>query len=249
MKVTVTLSFPDLGYCGKPFWAEKNLLINIAKEVHPKLSEDKKQAAVNAACEKRGIRREDYADLVEKAARPFYTVSGTRDSEIIIPQRMFQSFLSNASQVAPKAVPRIPSKGLTFMGVRVSDGNGGKFLRTGKTEKDARKFERFVKPEESNQRSLSSDDYIADFQATGVLDIDEESSCPRNSASWSSGVAAGSASDRRARRGSVASPSQPGRKSASESLGGRSMSTAQISCRRLSRSHSRSLGQSRWRCR
>ena len=35
MKVSITLSFSDPGYIGKPYWAEKNTLINIVKDVHP----------------------------------------------------------------------------------------------------------------------------------------------------------------------------------------------------------------------
>jgi len=174
MKIAVSLSFADPGYIGKPYWPQRNTLINISKDVHPKLSEAKKQAALNAACEKRGITMDDYTTLVEMAARPFYTSDETRAGEIVIPQRIFQSFLNNASQEAPKAIPRIPSKGLTFIGVKVSDGNGGKFFRTGMYEKDAKLFERFVKMEESNQRTFSSDSYIADFEASGVIDLDEE---------------------------------------------------------------------------
>jgi hypothetical protein len=49
-----------------------------------------------------------------------------------------------------------------------------KHLRTGKTEKDAKLFERFVKNEESNQRMFTSDPYIIDFTARGELMVDEE---------------------------------------------------------------------------
>jgi hypothetical protein len=102
---------------------------------------------------------------------PFYTEGDADDGsgEIIIPQRVLQSFLNNASQTVPKAIPGIAAKGLTFIGVKVDGG----FLRTGKTIADAQTFGRFVKMEESNQRSWSVSKYIIDFTATGSLLVDE----------------------------------------------------------------------------
>jgi len=169
-KVQAALTFNGSGYIGLPYWPERNLEINIAKEVHPKLGPAKKEAALQAACEKHGITLEQYQRTCELANRPFYTVDGTRNGEIVIPQRVIQSFLNHASMSAPKAIPKIAEKGLTFIGVKIADG----FLRTGKTEKNAKKFERFVKMAESNQRSFASDFYIDDFTARGVFQVDEE---------------------------------------------------------------------------
>jgi hypothetical protein len=175
-KVKIALQFDEPGFIGLPYWPERNTLIDVLKDVHPKLGDAKKAAALLAALEKRGLTMEDHARLELRAARPFYTEndSDAGDGEIVIPQRTIQSFLNNASQSAPKAVPRIENKGLTFIGVKVGDGNGGKFLRTAKTKKDAVKFGRFVMPEDGNQRRWTEQDAIADFQAAGVLDIDEE---------------------------------------------------------------------------
>jgi hypothetical protein len=172
MKIQIALEFAEpnsKGYIGKPYWPERNTLINIAKDVNPKLGEAKKAAAVAAACEKRGVTPEQYTKLIERAARPFYTRDETRAGEIVIPERAFQSFINHASMEAPRAVPRVPEKGLTFIGVRVNEG----FFHTGKTEKDAQLFERFVKNEESNQRMWSSDPFIVNFSARGVLILDE----------------------------------------------------------------------------
>ena len=171
VKVDVGFQFSDSGYIGLPYWPERNLLINVSKDVHPKLGDAKKQAALLAALEKRGISQEQYGRTVKRADRPFYTVGDPDDGsgEIIIPQRIFQSFLNNASQVAPRAVPRIESKGLTFIGVKLEGG----ILHTGLTAKDAQVFARFVKMEESNQRTWSESRYIIAFMASGVLVIDE----------------------------------------------------------------------------
>jgi hypothetical protein len=169
-RVSAALGFGDEGYIAKPFWPETNKLIDIGKDVHPKLGEAKKQAAILAACTKRGISEEEYRRLLEKSSHTFYTIDGLRDTEVIIPQRIIQSFLNHASQVVPKAIPRIEEKGLTFIGVRIQDG----YLRAGKTEKDALRFERFVKNQESNQRMFTSDLYISNFQATGTFLVNEE---------------------------------------------------------------------------
>jgi hypothetical protein len=169
IRISIGLTFTDSGYIGKPFWPETSQVINISKDVHPKLGDAKKKAAVLAACEKRGITAAQYEEIVERSKNPFYTI-GARGTEIVIPERVIQSFLNNCSQEAPKAIPRIAAKGLTFIGVKIEDG----FLRTGKTEKDAKRFGRFVKNQESNQRMWSEDPYIIDFTATGILRVDEE---------------------------------------------------------------------------
>jgi hypothetical protein len=170
-KVDIGLRFSESGYIGLPYWKERNLEIDIAKDVHPKLGPEKKQAALNAALDKRGLNMEDYKKILQRANHPFYTMTDNDDGtgEIIIPQRVLQSFLNNASQVVPKVIPRIADRGLTFVGVKVEDGR----LLTGKTIKDAQTFGRFVKMAESNQRSWSESQYIVDFTATGRLSVDE----------------------------------------------------------------------------
>jgi hypothetical protein len=168
-KIIVKLQFQKRGYIGNPFWTERNMLINIGKDVHPKLQGDKREKAILAACDKRGVSPEQYQDLQAKAARPFYTINGARDGEIVIPDRVFHSFVNHASMVAPKAVPKISEKGLTFIAINI----GGGHLRTGKTEKDSQVFSRPVKLEESNQRSLQEHLHIPEFIAEGVLELDE----------------------------------------------------------------------------
>jgi hypothetical protein len=164
--VTVGLYFDKPGYIGLPYWPEKNTLINLAKEVHPKLADAKKQAALSAALEKRGLTMQDYQNLVVQSERPFYT---NGSSEIVIPERILQSFINHASMEAPKAIPRVMSKGLTFIGIKVAGGH----LSTG-MHKASGEFSRFVKMAETNQRSFSSTPYIAEFTATGRLNVDPE---------------------------------------------------------------------------
>ena len=95
------------------------------------------------------------------------TISGNPKSSSA---RVIHSFINNTSQLAPKAIAKVESKGLTFIGIKVVDD----YLSTGKHESDAKKFERFVKMEDSNQRKWASDFYIDNFGATGTLKVDEE---------------------------------------------------------------------------
>src|ERR1700722_16689725 len=136
-KIEIGLAFVDSGYIGKPFWPATNTLIDISKDVHPKLGEVKKAAALLAAIEKRGITKEQYDGLLAQSRHPFYTIGDLRTSEIVIPQRIIQSFLNHASMSVPKAIPRITEKSLTFVAIKFKDG----YLRTGKTEVDAKLFE------------------------------------------------------------------------------------------------------------
>jgi hypothetical protein len=173
-KVKVAFSFNGdgkTGYIGQPFWPELNTLINIMKDVHPKLGDAKKQQAIQASCEKQGVSPEEFLRIQAKVeTQHFYTKGDSPLSEIIIPERQIQSFLNHASMKAPKAIPTIKEKGLTFIGVRVVDG----YLTTGKTEAGASKFERFVVLEGSNQRTFSSSPFIHNFSAEGVLSVDEQ---------------------------------------------------------------------------
>ncbi len=176
-RISAKLSFGDPGYIGLPYWPERNTLINISKQVHPKLGPAKKEAALLATLEGMGMTRAQYREICELAMRPFYTDNSRRDGEIVIPQRVIQSFLNNASQSAPRVIPRINSKGLTFIGVTLDGG----CLHTGMHESDAKKFERFVRMagdaksgRGSNQPIWCSSDYIADFIAYGTFMVDEE---------------------------------------------------------------------------
>jgi hypothetical protein len=176
-RISAKLSFGDPGYIGLPYWPERNTLIDIGKDVHPRLGPAKKEAALLAACEKHRITRGQYDEICELAARPFYTDNAGRDGEIVIPQRVIQSFINNTSQSAPKVIPRIDSKGLTFIGVTLDGGS----LRTGMHESDAKKFERFVRMARdaksgrgSNQPIWCSSDYIANFIACGIFMVEEE---------------------------------------------------------------------------
>src|SRR5262249_52544645 len=91
VKVRIGLQFEK--YIGLPFWPETNEVINISKDVHPKLGEAKKEQALLASLEKRGFTKKEYERMVKRSQRPFYTIDDSDDGEgeIIIPERVLQS--------------------------------------------------------------------------------------------------------------------------------------------------------------
>jgi hypothetical protein len=107
-----------------------------------------------------------------RADRKFYTDKDADDGsgEIIIPRHVITGMLGQVINVAPKnAIPKI-DKGMVHIAFQVKEG----FLRSGgKTKKDAKDFNRFVKNEETNQRRYESTPYLPDFVAQGVFLIDE----------------------------------------------------------------------------
>src|SRR5947207_1184847 len=150
-------------YIGLPYWPERNFLIEIGKSVHPKLGDAKKLQARTAILSKLGKTVEDFERAVVRASRPFYTIDDPDpdlgNGEIIVPARHFLAFLNHASMEAPRVVPKIGNKGMTFLGVKFFGPVDG-FL-TGKTIVDAQTFSRFVKMAESNQRVFSETPYIS----------------------------------------------------------------------------------------
>lgn len=168
-KVTITLDFTgSQGYIAQPFWPALNELIDIHKVsgYNRAKSETNRQKALNAELEKRNLTVADYEKIKVSSQQAFHLAPNT--GEIIIPPRNFYSFINNACQEAPKGVPRIGQKGLTFVALHI-DPPG---IHTGKQKPDGW-FERFVKMEESNQRSWSRSPYIKDFEAKFTMLVDE----------------------------------------------------------------------------
>lgn len=168
-RLKVVLDFKDgLGYIAQPFWPALNELIDIHKVsgYNRAKSEANRQKALNAELEKRGLTVADYEKIKANSQQAFHLAPNT--NEIIIPPRNFFSFLNNASMEAPKGVPKIGQKGLTFVALQI-DPPG---IQTGKFKADGW-FERFVKMEESNQRSWSRSPYIKDFEAKFAMLVDE----------------------------------------------------------------------------
>lgn len=169
--VEIAISFGEMGYAGLPYWPELATLIDIGKEIHPKLKGAKKQQALEAELNKRGLTQADYDRLTIRSQRKFYTENDSDDGsgEIVIPRHVLAGMMVQTVKRAPKnAVPQI-NIGLIHVAFQLQDAK----LRTGKTKADAKLFQRFVKNEGSNQRRWDETPYIANFTATGVALIEE----------------------------------------------------------------------------
>jgi hypothetical protein len=170
-RVKVALTFGEMGYAGLPYWPELATLIDINKEIHPKLKGAKKQQALDAELGKRNLTQADYDRLTLRSKRKFYVDSDndSGDGEIVIPRHVLAGMLVQTVKRSPKnAVPQL-NQGLVHVSFQMVEG----WLRTGKTKADAKSYDRFVKSEESNQRRWDSTPYLADFTATGTLLIEE----------------------------------------------------------------------------
>lgn len=167
MKVKIALLFEK--YIAHPFHRERDLVINITKAsgYNRVRSESKRKAVLQAELEKRGLTAGQYEELVERANAPFFFTSVNNHKEVIIPARNVESFLTHVAHVAPRNVcPLQPQIVRTAIQCQPPG------LLTGKAEADGT-FGRFVKLEESNQRSYQENPYISDFTARGILVIDE----------------------------------------------------------------------------
>jgi hypothetical protein len=170
-KVKVGLQFGKLGYIAKPFWEELSTLIDIGKQVHPRLKGEKRERAIQAELEKRNLTAADYERILQRSKRPFYTDSDDDDGsgEIVIPRHHFTGMLGQTIAIAPKNALDKIDKGLLHIGFQIDDGD---FFRTGKTLADKKVRSALIKMEESNQRSREEHYYISDFLATATLSLD-----------------------------------------------------------------------------
>jgi hypothetical protein len=171
VRIALTFGEEGQGYIGLPYWPELATLINIGKEIHPKLKGAKREQALQAELDKRGLTKADYDRLVLRSQRKFYTADDNDlgAGEIVIPRHVLTGMMVQTVKRAPKnAVPQI-NTGLLHVAFQLKDG----WLTTGKTKNDAKIFSRFVKNEQSNQRRYEQTPYIYDFVATGTALIDE----------------------------------------------------------------------------
>jgi hypothetical protein len=152
-------------------WPELATLIDIGKEIHPKLKGAKRDQALEAALTKKGLTKADYDRIVLRSQRKFYVDndSDTGDGEIVIPRHVLAGMLVQTVKRAPKnAVPQV-NTGLVHVAFQLTEG----WLRAGKNKADAKLYQRFVKNEESNQRRWDETPYLPNFTASGTLLIEE----------------------------------------------------------------------------
>jgi hypothetical protein len=160
MEINLTLHIEK--YIAHPFWPAQKQVIEIHKKSGMNMArgETKRNAALQAELDKRSLSREDYEKLLAQSETPFHRLG---DGRIYIPARNVESFIAHVAQLAPRAMRAVAAAN-AHSSTRISEPG----LVTDKREPDG-EFTRFVKLEMSNERSLQSNAYIADFQASGKM--------------------------------------------------------------------------------
>jgi len=172
VQLEIEMQFGKRGYIAQPFWPEMKTVISIQKSSgYNRVKSDKRRKAVlMTELERRGLTEQQYEELVEKSKRPFYTAP---DGEIVIPPEKIYAFINNTAQMA-KNVPS-PERGQIFVVLDIH----GEGVYTGKTAPDG-VFSRFVKLEESNERTLSESPYIHNFTGRMKASLDDAMYSPKD---------------------------------------------------------------------
>jgi len=164
---TLTLEVLFELYVAHPYWPQRERVISIQKNsgMNRQKSEDKRQAALIAQCEREGLTLTEYHELQELAARQWYRLDNDDPaSEIIIPRHQLAGCLVETIGKSTKNLRGQFTKDSFRHHVKLSD------LRTGKTECDG-VFDRYVKLETSNMRSRQVNEFISDFVASGTVSV------------------------------------------------------------------------------
>jgi len=172
--MTINLEIRLKSYIAHPMTRERSEVISIQKAsgLNRVRSSARRKQTLAAELEKRGMSEADYAALTEKANAQFFTLDG---GIVYIPSRNFQSFLAHVAHVAPRAVAQADYQ-IIRTAVQVREPG----LVTDRTVADAKVFGRYVKLEESNERSWQENSYIEEATATGTLDLDETMLSPKD---------------------------------------------------------------------
>lgn len=169
MKVVLTMR----SYIAHPFWDARNRVIEIEKKsgVNRQKSDEKRQAALKAECEKQGCTLADYERMKIEAAEQWYRKT---DRRIYIPRHQVAGSIVQTIGESPKALRGLFTKDNFRALVEIGD------FETNLTEPSG-VFARFVKLEGSNQRSFQTNEFIGryldegePFQAVGTVSCDEK---------------------------------------------------------------------------
>lgn len=164
---TLALEVMFKSYLAHPYWPERERVISIQKSsgMNRQKSDDKRQAALKAQCDKEGITIAEFLELEKRASRQWYRADDDPTSEIIIPRHQVAGCLVETIGRSTKNLRGHFTKDSFRHHVQLSD------LRTGKFERDG-VFDRYVKLETSNMRSRQVNEYISDFLASGTVNVD-----------------------------------------------------------------------------
>jgi len=170
LSFNIVLHFPR-GYIANPYWPAVEKLINLQKQsgMNRARSSANRRKALEEHLKGLSMTLADYERLEAEAARPFYTDD---DGNIIIPELHVHSFLvATCDTVRAASRPCPPDQVRSWITVTP--------WATGKRAADG-VWERFAVVSGgggnklSNQRGLRRSEYIAKFDASGTLSINEE---------------------------------------------------------------------------
>jgi hypothetical protein len=172
--MTVNFEIRLKSYIANPMTRERSQLFSIRKAsgFNRVRGDAKRKQTLSAELERRGMSKADCAALTARANAQFFTRPG---DGVYIPSRNFESFLAHVVHVAPKAVAPADYQ-IIHTAVQVREPG----LVTDRTVADAKVFGRYVKLQESNERSWQENSYIEDATATGTLNLDETMLSPKD---------------------------------------------------------------------
>lgn len=179
----LTLNFTS-PYVAHPYWPEMYQVIEITKKsgMNRAKSDANRRKALEEYLRQHDMTLADFEALEALSKRPFHTMPS---GEIIIPRESLMAFFVAANDESRAAFKACPPEQV-WTRIQATD------LRTGKHKPDG-VWRRFATvnlgsgAKASNQRGLRENYFIADFQATGAVSIDESQVDPKtlqNLISW-----------------------------------------------------------------
>ncbi len=165
MKKIIELEFGELGYIANPYWPEVEWLFQLEKaaKVHPRHGDDKRKLLIETHCKDKGIAIERVEEARRKIVEEkWYRVGNVPTGNIYIPHHQFAGCLVQSLQ--SHALKSVINKDAFRSFVTV----GHLFIEPAKKKADGT-YDRYVKNPETNLRRLQSDEYIANFVATGDI--------------------------------------------------------------------------------
>lgn len=168
----ITLNFAGR-YIEHPYWPEMYQRIEIDKKsgVNRARTEANRRKALEAHLIEMGMTLNDYENLCKLADRPFHI---NEKGYIYIPSEKIIASLVNANDVAPKKM----HVGNIRVAVRSSDFVTNKMTPDGNWQRFAVvKMGSGLKA--SNQRGIRNNQYIKEFSASGILEVEADMVDPK----------------------------------------------------------------------
>lgn len=162
-RVELTVEFEMETYIAHPYWPETNDVIDIQKKsgMNRVKSDEKREKALKGYLDSIGLTLTDYERLIERSKRQWYRADNDdQKSLIVIPRHHVSACLVETSKTAPASVRGKYKPDSLRHHIQISN------FDTDRSTKDG-VFQRYVKLETSNQRSLQCNELIGINPMTG----------------------------------------------------------------------------------